>query len=287
MCHFPELYEIKHFSLGERLLTESRVVSHYLLQILLPNFTSMSIFHDDFKISISLLSIQLVTLTTKWSNEESLYTHWLTNHEESRLTFFTYVQYYIDNNMLPVVNSLLESASKYKLYSDDVDFYLLKYTIQCVLKENTTETIRHLKSIAKEQTSYKTNSLSNYNTLIGNVVNDSCKPSNVNELHKILSIIKNTAPLKTNSQWLANSHLYHSYIYLHSNEPEKALKLALQSQKTKASAEALIKIIEINMLLSKQDDVLFWKQKAVKFNKKHRNTDLENFLKNLPIHKIR
>ena len=47
-------YIIRDFTLGERLLTESRVMWYYLYLILLPNPSSLGIFHDDFNLSFGL-----------------------------------------------------------------------------------------------------------------------------------------------------------------------------------------------------------------------------------------
>lgn len=49
-------YAWRDFSLGERLLTETRVIWFYLHMILLPNLGAMGLYHDDFLVSRSLLS---------------------------------------------------------------------------------------------------------------------------------------------------------------------------------------------------------------------------------------
>jgi len=49
-------YEIRHFSLGERLLTETRILSDYLFRILIPQPHSYGLFHDDYVVSRHLLS---------------------------------------------------------------------------------------------------------------------------------------------------------------------------------------------------------------------------------------
>lgn len=49
-------YARRDFSLGERLLTESRVLLFYLAQIIFPMNSSLGLFHDDFSISRSILS---------------------------------------------------------------------------------------------------------------------------------------------------------------------------------------------------------------------------------------
>lgn len=46
----------RSFTLGQRLLTESRVVGDYLIQTVIPNVTRMGIFHDDYEISRGLLT---------------------------------------------------------------------------------------------------------------------------------------------------------------------------------------------------------------------------------------
>jgi hypothetical protein len=59
ILHFDNLlkgYEIRHFTLGERLLTETRILSEYLFKILIPRPQSYGLFHDDFSISHSLLT---------------------------------------------------------------------------------------------------------------------------------------------------------------------------------------------------------------------------------------
>ncbi|MDK8463821.1 hypothetical protein [Marinobacter sp. SS13-12] len=49
-------YANRDFSLGERLLTQSRVIAFYLGQVFLPINSSLGLFHDDFALSTSLLS---------------------------------------------------------------------------------------------------------------------------------------------------------------------------------------------------------------------------------------
>lgn len=49
-----ETYKIRDFTLGERLLTESRVLTNYLGKLALPAQQSFTVFHDDFPVSCSL-----------------------------------------------------------------------------------------------------------------------------------------------------------------------------------------------------------------------------------------
>jgi len=48
-------YELRHFSMLERLLTESRILCIYIADILLPNTIDAGIYHDDLVVSKSLL----------------------------------------------------------------------------------------------------------------------------------------------------------------------------------------------------------------------------------------
>lgn len=50
-----QLYDMRHFSLGQRLLTETRVLCLYLFNILVPNTWDAGLYHDGFPISTSLM----------------------------------------------------------------------------------------------------------------------------------------------------------------------------------------------------------------------------------------
>lgn len=49
-------YQLREFTLNERLLTEARVICWYLWMIVLPNIQQMSLYHDDIALSTGLLS---------------------------------------------------------------------------------------------------------------------------------------------------------------------------------------------------------------------------------------
>jgi tetratricopeptide (TPR) repeat protein len=51
-----EAYKVRHFSMIERLLTESRVLWHYVGFIVLPDTHQLGLFHDDIRISRGLLA---------------------------------------------------------------------------------------------------------------------------------------------------------------------------------------------------------------------------------------
>lgn len=373
---FLAQYEMKNFTMGERLLTQSRVIIQYLQQIVLPDYTSMSIYHDDVIVSKTLinplttiysvmlvsllvffmfikihpiyrfsiawfflwhlmestllpldlyfehrnyiaslgpllsiayaisqisiikqasiigprfisiifgtiLSAQLGLLTAKWSDEETLYNYWLTNHQTSKLTFNTLTQYYMNNNELPIANKLMDAASKYELYQNDLDFNLMHYTNRCIIKENTDGLLLKLTHLAQQADAYTSNSLSNFKTMIANILNNNCRPTDLNKIHKIITTIIDSAPQNKSIRWKANSQLYHSYVYLHYNEYEQANDLAVKSYKTASSVDALIKILQLNMLLLKNDELLKWTNVAKKYNKHHYSAELTNLINQL------
>ena len=58
------IYELRSFSLSERLLTESRIIIWYLKMIVAPNISEMSLFLDDFALSKSLFQPITTILST-------------------------------------------------------------------------------------------------------------------------------------------------------------------------------------------------------------------------------
>ena len=52
----PQAFHGRDFTLGERLLTEGRVVTDYLHWTVLPNLNQLSLYHDDYAVSRGLLS---------------------------------------------------------------------------------------------------------------------------------------------------------------------------------------------------------------------------------------
>lgn len=53
--HLLASYQLRDFSLAERLMTESRVLVEYLVRIVVPRLGGQGIFHDDYAVSTSLL----------------------------------------------------------------------------------------------------------------------------------------------------------------------------------------------------------------------------------------
>ncbi|PCJ24450.1 MAG: hypothetical protein COA96_09385 [SAR86 cluster bacterium] len=49
-------FDTRHFTLGERLLSEARILTTYISRIFLPNVVGAGLFHDDFQVSTSLFS---------------------------------------------------------------------------------------------------------------------------------------------------------------------------------------------------------------------------------------
>ncbi|MFC5438081.1 hypothetical protein ACFPME_16090 [Rhodanobacter umsongensis] len=60
----PETWASRDFTLGTRLLSEARIVVHYIAWTLLPMPSALSFYHDDFRISVGL--------TTPWSTLGSI-----------------------------------------------------------------------------------------------------------------------------------------------------------------------------------------------------------------------
>jgi len=52
----PGYFVGRNFSFADRLLTEPRILFDYLYQIFIPNITNITLFHDDYRISTSLLN---------------------------------------------------------------------------------------------------------------------------------------------------------------------------------------------------------------------------------------
>lgn len=66
LVKFPDLlagYQRRDFSMTQRLLTQGRVMSAYLHDIVIPNLSSASVFHDGFTVSTSLFT----PISTLWS----------------------------------------------------------------------------------------------------------------------------------------------------------------------------------------------------------------------------
>lgn len=55
-ARFDEIYQARPFTLGERLLTEVRVMWFYIAQIWIPDITKMGLHHDDFIVSKDMFS---------------------------------------------------------------------------------------------------------------------------------------------------------------------------------------------------------------------------------------
>jgi len=225
-----------------------------------------------------ILTLQLGLLTKKWSDEESLYTYWLTNHPSSKLTFVALTQHYMNTNELQIADNLMNTASQYELYSNDLDFQLMHYSNKCMIRGKTNSLLEKIQALSKRTDAYTTNSLSNFKTMIANILNNNCIPADINIIHKIVTSIVVNAPQNKSPRWKADAQLYQSYIYLHSNEKEQALKLALDSYKTAKSDDALIKILQLNMLLLQYDELLKWKKIAIQYNKHHNNVELSKLI---------
>lgn len=106
-------YEIRPFTLGERLLTEARVVWTYLGLILAPRFEAYSLFHDDIAISTGLLK-PWTTLPALASLMVVLVSIWLTRKRLPLIAFggaLFLIGHILESTVLP-----LEIAHEHRNY---------------------------------------------------------------------------------------------------------------------------------------------------------------------------
>ncbi len=364
-------YEIKGFTLWERLMSQSRVLFSYITQIILPRSWQMSLNHDDFLLSTdittpistltscialtgiitslffkthviykfsvawflnwhliestilpldiyfehrnylpslgpiiglvycvhqtwffkrrihkiilyffcSLLSFQTFTLVQKWSSEEDLYYHWLVNHPSSKLTYLNLHGYYLKTGQLDVAHRLLSKTSRFKIFENDVNFLLYLYNINCLLGKESDFLLNKLNTAAKMRHPVQRLGSGGYITLVNNILSNSCKPTNLDGLHKSLNNVINHSPLRLLRHTHAAMILAHSYIYLHYGQFDQALKLTLASYKINKTDKALQKLIEINLILGDNKQALYWTQKAKQYLAKNSSSTLELFLK--------
>jgi len=360
------IYEYKGFTLVERLLSESRVVSHYLLQIIFPDTSFMTIFHDDFKISHSLtspittalslifllgllsltlikirplykfailwfflwhllestilpldlyfehrnyiaslgpllalaygifhlaekipsskiqnypvliaviisglLTIQLAIVAKLWSDEETLLMHWLTNHEKSKNTLITLVQFYEKNNNLPLAHKITTKATGYEYYRDDLGIQLKLYTQQCILKKQNQQILEKLLQLTLNPEAYTHSIISITTSVVLNILNAKCKPDDIQSLHQVLHQIENNAPQISSKTWLREIQSKHAFLYLHYNNLHQALILFKKAY-TYKNPDIALAIIDLNIKLSNFTEAQDWINVAQGVNKQKR-----------------
>lgn len=124
------LYEVRHFSLGERLLTQARALTDYLINIFVPNTWGAGLYHDDYVVSRSLISplstlfsvaavVALLSFAVMFSAKLKLWSFailWFFSLHILESSFLPLELYFEHRNYLPMIGPLLAlaiSASKW------------------------------------------------------------------------------------------------------------------------------------------------------------------------------
>ncbi|MEJ2645046.1 MAG: hypothetical protein P8180_08965 [Gammaproteobacteria bacterium] len=121
----PGGYASRPFSLGDRLLTEPRVILHYIAWSLVPNPHALSLYHDDFPVSHSLLSppttlfsiagVAALVIAALWLRRRqplvSLGLLWFFTGQLLTATIFNLELVYEHRNYLPSLGLLLAAFS--------------------------------------------------------------------------------------------------------------------------------------------------------------------------------
>lgn len=345
------LFEIKGFTIYERFLTQTRVITNYIFQILLPNYQSMSLLNDDILISTGItspistlystlliifaismiflpinkvyklgiswffiwhliestilpldiyyehrnylpsigplmclayfindssifknrlvkaslvsvlllsLSFQTFSLSKIWSNEDSIYLHWLENHPNSSLTLIELHKIFLKKGQLELAYQLLEMTETNPVFENDYNYWLYYYNISCVINKPQRNITKHLLSLSTVPLSSKLLNAGGLETVIMNILNNNCKPEDIDKINNIITNISINSASQRLPNMKANMLLNHSYIYLHYGDLTTALKLTEESFRVLPTANALRKLIEINLLLSKTSEAERW-----------------------------
>jgi protein O-mannosyl-transferase len=117
-------YESRNFTLIERLLTESRIVSEYIKLIIIPNINNMGLFHDDIVISTSIISpistllsigllVSLLILAIKVRKKYALFSlgmFWFLGGHILESTVYPLELMFLHRNYLPSIGILMMIA---------------------------------------------------------------------------------------------------------------------------------------------------------------------------------
>jgi tetratricopeptide (TPR) repeat protein len=113
-------YDIRHFTLGERLLTQTRILTEYLFKILIPRPNTYGLFHDDYIVSRSLLepvttviAVGFITLmfvaALLWRNKYPIFALgvlWFLAGHVLESSFIGLMLYFEHRNYLPMLGVL-------------------------------------------------------------------------------------------------------------------------------------------------------------------------------------
>lgn len=126
-------YELRTFTLPERLLTESRIVWQYLKWIIMPANTELGLFHDDIAVSTGLLS-PVTTLTSIIGFLLLLAGSFVARHRAPLVTFgilWFLVGHSLESTALP-----LELAHEHRNYLPMVGILLPGFQLLLSIKRN-------------------------------------------------------------------------------------------------------------------------------------------------------
>jgi protein O-mannosyl-transferase len=114
-------YGVREFSLGERLMTETRVLWFYVGQLLLPTPEVFALFHDDIEISHGLLDpVQTLLAIAAWIAVTSLAFRWRTRYPLFALAVFWFLgSHLLESTILP-----LEIAFEHRNYIASFGIFL-------------------------------------------------------------------------------------------------------------------------------------------------------------------
>ncbi len=142
----------RYFTLDERLLTQSRILWHYVAQMLLPDLSVMGLYHDDVVVSTSYdnpastryallgwLGVLLVCITLlrwRWGRYLALGVAWFLVGHSIESTVFSLELYFEHRNYFPGVGVFLAVGVLYALLVrcwSEISAPLLVYLACCVL----------------------------------------------------------------------------------------------------------------------------------------------------------
>lgn len=101
---FNLIYQNRSYTLIERLLTESRVVSAYIYDIFIPKMTGLGLFHDDYTVSSSLIT-PITTLFSVIFITVSLLLSWRVRRQYPVVTFgvfWFYSGHLLESTFIPL-----------------------------------------------------------------------------------------------------------------------------------------------------------------------------------------
>ena len=143
--HF-KIYELRDFSLTERLLTEFRILISYLYQIIIPPSSKTGLYHDDYQISTSIFSpfttlpavifvlcLLLFAIKLRVSQPfASLAILWFFGGHILESTVIPLELYFEHRNYLPMVGPLLGLIYYVHIYAKNLKNIKQKYLIHII-----------------------------------------------------------------------------------------------------------------------------------------------------------